>query len=147
MSTSKSCFNELSLFKFWTDFLLYSIEVWSTNLVISFRSLVIDSFRCVQVRFHTKIMKKLVSLTKCSLMTGFRCGQSPFWTGFTVWIDIHSYANRTRKRKKKDWNKIVYISPQVYYVTLGLGMLFLLSKMNKWKIHLPLLNWWSCHHL
>jgi hypothetical protein len=53
-------------------------------------SLVIDSFRCVQVRFHTKTMKKLVFFTKCPLMTGFRCGQSPLWTGFTV-IEIFHY--------------------------------------------------------
>jgi hypothetical protein len=31
-------------------------------------------------------MKKLVFFTKCPLMTGFRCGQSPLWTGFTVFI-------------------------------------------------------------
>jgi hypothetical protein len=29
-------------------------------------------------------MKNLVFHYECSLLTGFRCAQSPLWTGFTV---------------------------------------------------------------
>jgi hypothetical protein len=58
--------------------------VWTKICSGGKSSLVKDSFRCVQVRFHTKTMKKLVFFTKCSLMTGFRCGQSPLWTESVV---------------------------------------------------------------
>jgi hypothetical protein len=60
------------------------------KLVFFSKCPLMKGFRCVQVRFHTKTMKKLVFFSKCPLMTGFRCGQSSLWTGFTV-LNLFSF--------------------------------------------------------
>jgi hypothetical protein len=73
--------------------------VWTKICSGGKSSLVIDSFRCVQVRFHTKTMKNLVFFTKCPLMTGFRCGQSPLWT--------ESVVDRVRYGQSPLWTESV----------------------------------------
>jgi hypothetical protein len=57
----KSCFNEFSLFKFWTDFSFYSIEVWSTNLTLQliFRNVVLNSLNLVFYLWTEKSWEKV----------------------------------------------------------------------------------------
>jgi hypothetical protein len=90
MSTSESCFNELSLLKFWTEFSFYSIEVWRTklsNLQFIFRNFVLNSLnlvfylwtekswekvRCIQVRLDKKLFwwKEFARYRQFPLCTG-----------------------------------------------------------------------------